>query len=213
LPVPGAAVTAEKGTQSLTVITDQQGAYTFPDLADGAWNIRAEMLGFATAKQDVTVAAGAPATDLELKILPFSEIHAEVKTVAPLVTTAAPEGPSPAKPDPAKPAPAKGRGFQRTEVNATAKANDAPPPPAPTEANAQSSSDLSQKAADGLLVNGSVNNGAASPFAQFAAFGNGRRNGRSVYTGMFGFTLDNSTLNARSYSLTDRIRPSRITIA
>ena len=215
LPVPGAAVTAEKGTQSVTAITDQQGAYSFPDLADGTWNVRVEMLGFAASKQDVTVGPNAPATELELKILPFAEMHAEVKTVtAPVVAAVtAPETPSPTKPDnakpgkpsPAKPAPAKTAGFQRTEVNATnAKANDAPPPapPATDTASAQNTTELSQRAADGLLVNGSVNNGAASPFAQFAAFGNGRRNGRSLYSGMFGFSLDNSTLDARSYSLT-----------
>ena len=40
--------------------------------------------------------------------------------------------------------------------------------------------------ADGFLVNGSVNNGAASPFAQLAAFGNNRRGQRSLYNGGVG---------------------------
>jgi hypothetical protein len=196
LPVPGATVTAEQGSKSISVITDAMGAYTFPDLADGAWNIRVEMLGFGVSKQDVTVAPNAPGAELELKMLPFSEIHAEVKPIAPSLSVAAPA--TPETPSPAKPAPVKPSGFQRTEVNATAKAGDAPPPP---DTTAQTS-ELSQRAADGVLVNGSVNNGAASPFAQFARFGNGVRNGRQLYSFGLGFTLDNSTLDARSFSQT-----------
>src|ERR1700691_4696219 len=76
LPVPGATVTATQGDKKLTVITDPQGAYSFPDLADGSWSIEVDMLCFATIKQDVTVAAGAPASEWELKLLPFDEIKA-----------------------------------------------------------------------------------------------------------------------------------------
>ncbi len=39
----------------------------------------------------------------------------------------------------------------------------------------QSASDLNQRASDGLLINGTVNNGASSPFAQAASSGNNRR--------------------------------------
>ncbi|HKT80641.1 MAG TPA: carboxypeptidase regulatory-like domain-containing protein, partial [Vicinamibacterales bacterium] len=54
--------------------------------------------------------------------------------------------------------------------------------------------------ADGLLINGSVNNGAASPFAQSAAFGNNRPGQRSVYNGGVGLILGNSAWDARPYS-------------
>ncbi len=208
LPVPGATVTAEKGDQTMTAVTDAQGTYMFPDLADGTWNIRVEMLGFGVTKQDVTVAPNAPAADLDLKMLPFSEIHAEVKAITQPAVAAAP---TPETPNPAKPAPAKPGGFQRTEVNATsANAKEAPPAPG-TDAAAPATSELSQRAADGFLVNGSVNNGAASPFAQFAAFGNGRRAGRSLYSGGIGFTLDNSALDARQFSFTgqDTAKPAK----
>src|SRR5271168_2687507 len=71
LPVPGATVTAtqktDQGDKKVSVVTDPQGAYSFPDLADGSWNIEVDMLCFAPLKQDVTVAAGAPASDWELK--------------------------------------------------------------------------------------------------------------------------------------------------
>lgn len=214
LPVPGATVVAERGAHNTSVVTDAQGMYSFPDLADGTWSLRVEMLGFAPSKQDVTVGANAAAADIELKILPFSEIHADVKTVSQApATTPSPDSPSAAKPDAAKPgattAGLKTRGFQRTEVNSTAKPGDAPAPPQPGSDtnNGQSTSELAQKAADGFIVNGSVNNGASSPFAQFAAFGNGRRNGRSLYSGMFGFSLDNSNLDARSFSLTGQDTP------
>jgi hypothetical protein len=35
LPVPGAVVVAIHGTKKLTAITDEQGFYSFADLADG----------------------------------------------------------------------------------------------------------------------------------------------------------------------------------
>jgi hypothetical protein len=59
--------------------------------------------------------------------------------------------------------------------------------------------ELERQAADGLLVTGSVNNAAASPFAQARAFGNARPGQRSLYTGGFGLTLGNqATLIAPS---------------
>ena len=66
--------------------------------------------------------------------------------------------------------------------------------PAPVE--------VAEAAADGLLINGSVNNGAASAFAQAAAFGNNRNAGKGLYTGGLGFQFDNSLFDARPYSLT-----------
>ena len=47
LPVPGAAVTARQGDRTVATLTDLQGAYVFPDLADGKWTISVEMRGFA----------------------------------------------------------------------------------------------------------------------------------------------------------------------
>jgi hypothetical protein len=57
-------------------------------------------------------------------------------------------------------------------------------------------------AADGFLINGSVNNGAASPFAQLAAFGNNRRRPGSLYNAGFGVIAANSAWDARPYSFT-----------
>jgi hypothetical protein len=60
---------------------------------------------------------------------------------------------------------------------------------------------------DGFLINGSVNNSAASPFAQFPAFGNNRRGRKGLYTGGIGMTLDNSALDAQPFSLTGQTTP------
>ncbi|HMB81182.1 MAG TPA: hypothetical protein VKI43_13985, partial [Vicinamibacterales bacterium] len=68
--------------------------------------------------------------------------------------------------------------------------------------------DRNQSAADGFLINGSVNNGSASPFAQLAAFGNNRRNARSLYNGGIGVLLGNSALDARPFSFTGQQTPA-----
>jgi hypothetical protein len=101
-------------------------------------------------------------------------------------------------------------GFQRTQANASADA----PKAADTSGggNGASSAPAEMSAAssapsDGFLINGSVNNGAATPFAQSAAFGNNRRGPRSLYNSSLGLVIDNSALNARNYSITGQDTP------
>ena len=88
-------------------------------------------------------------------------------------------------------------GFQRAEVSASNT------PVAATEVSA----DVSRRAADGFLVNGSVNNAASSPFTQIPAFGNNRAPGRWRYNGNLGLIMDNSRLDARPFSLTGQNTP------
>src|SRR5580658_3939271 len=76
LPVPGATVTATQGEKKFTAVTGPQGAYSFPDLADGVWTIQVEMLGFSTVKGDVTIGPEAQPSTWELKMLPLDQIHA-----------------------------------------------------------------------------------------------------------------------------------------
>ena len=71
----------------------------------------------------------------------------------------------------------------------------------------QSASELSQRAADGLLINGTANNGASSPFAQAQAFGNNRRGTRSQYNGNIGILFDNSFFDAQNFSITGQATP------
>jgi hypothetical protein len=61
-----------------------------------------------------------------------------------------------------------------------------------------------------LLINGSVNNGAASPFALLPAFGNNRNGGNGMYRFGLGAVLDNSALDAAPYSLTGRRTPKPV---
>jgi hypothetical protein len=213
VPVPGATVTATQADKKFVVITDLQGAYSFPDLADGPFTVQVEMLGFSTVKQEVTT----PTAQLELKMLPMEEIHAEVVHAAAPASAPPPTAPAAnvasnnGKPaaangkQPAAPARPAQAGFQRAQVNETGNAAPAQADAAPAATSGAfanvSQADLNSRAADGLVINGTVNNGAASPFAQLAAFGNNRR-GRPLYNGNFNFRLDNSALDARTYSLT-----------
>jgi hypothetical protein len=221
-------VTVTQGNKILTAITDPQGTYTFPDLPEGAWTIQIEMLGFAPIRQEVIISPQTPIPEFELKMLPLSEIHA-VAAPAPAPSPASvPSTPAPATPPPpsgksrkaknAPPAPTNTPApFQKTDVNAagpnatSAAAPQGPDaaPPASDPFASQSQSDLTQRAADGFLINGTANNGASSPFSQGQAFGNNRRGSRSLYTGYLGLIVDNSELDARAFSLTgqDTFKP------
>jgi hypothetical protein len=219
LPVPGATVTVTRGNQSFTAVTDPQGAYIFPDLADGTWMLEIEMPGFAPIKEEIAVVPQAPSPEWELKMLSLDQMHA---TAAPATPAASPAvqttNAAQAKPiaQAAKPG-KRGKGgppaptntstaFQRADLNA-ANPNAGATPANEAVAPSGDAAELSQRAADGLLINGTTNNGASSPFAQAAAFGNNRRGARSLYSGNIGFIMDNSALDARQFSLTGQDTP------
>lgn len=224
LPVPGATVTATQGNKQFTAITDSQGLYSFADLPDGTWTLEIAMPGFSTIRQDVGVAPQMPSPEWDLKMLPLDQIRAVAAPPPPPAaqTSATPAG-KPAAQTAAAPPRKRGKkgppaptntagAFQRADLNATnqnatnqnaANSNGTASETAPPGGDASSSSsELSQRAENGLLINGTSNNGASSPFALSQAFGNNRRGGRSLYTGTLGFTMDNSALDARQYSLT-----------
>ncbi|MBY0505847.1 MAG: TonB-dependent receptor [Bryobacteraceae bacterium] len=91
--------------------------------------------------------------------------------------------------------------FQRSEVKVAAQpARAETPDPA-------AAAELVQRAADGLLVNGSVSNATSSPFAQLPAFGNNRRGQKSLYNGSLGLILNNALFDARAFSLTGQNTP------
>lgn len=58
-----------------------------------------------------------------------------------------------------------------------------------------------------LAINGSVDNGAASPYAMSPAFGNNRPKLRSLFNGGFGLQWGSSALDARSFSLSGQPSP------
>jgi len=222
LPLPGATVTATKDGKTVSTVSNIDGSYSFPDLADGTWAVEVDMSLFQTAKQEITVPS-TQAVDWDMKLLSTDEIAKATVPAAPApkpaatgtaTTTAAAATPA-AAPKKGKAAPAAAangsRTFQRAEINATAPANR--PPAADQQAAAQPAasdqdqSDLQRRSADSFLVNGSTNNGASTPFAQLARFGNNIRGGRSQYNGNIGFTFDNNALDARTYSLTGQDTP------
>jgi len=177
LPVPGATITITQGDKKFVAITDAQGFYSFADAPEGKWTIEIEMAGFATIQEDLVIGPNMPAAVWELKMLPLDQIKAEIKPVV-----ASPNVmPAPSKNEPAKSAQTKPQPNQ-------AQATQPPPEDA-------------APASDGFLINGSQNNGAASPFAQLATFGNNRNGGNSLYNGSIGLILDNAALDARPFSL------------
>src|SRR5215831_6419145 len=175
VPVPGASVTATSGDKKLVTATDEQGTFNLPDATEGVWSLHVEMLGFEPLTRDVTVTAAPQPSEWTLTLRPFADITRGVPRPPPAPAPAAAAtngGSASASSKNAAPAQTQGRsGFQRAGVTATpppaARGNGpAAPLPEPTASEAANGS------ADGFLINGSVNNGAASPFAQAAAFGN-----------------------------------------
>ena len=179
LPVPGATVTATQGGKTFVTVSGEDGAYAFADLPDGKWKIQIQMSCFVTIDQEVTIAPDVAAGKWELKMLSLDEIAAQTKLVKsepkPVVIPTAPT---------------------------TQAKTEAPKPgeTAPAEAS-KPADDSADRAADGFLVNGSVNNAATSQFTLSPAFGNRRNSGKGLYNGGFGVILDNSTFDARPYSL------------
>ena len=172
LPVPGATITATHGDKKLTTTSDQGGLYSFDDLSDGPWKIQIEMQLFNPIQADVTIAPNTPAGKFELTALPLNELMARTKL------TQAPPTLPPAilNPDAAK------KPDAPTEI---------PKPP----------DEQAEKANDGFLVNGSVNNAATSQYSLDRAFGNRRPNSKSLYNGGVALVLGNSAFDARAYSL------------
>jgi hypothetical protein len=200
LPVPGATVTLTQGSTQLATITDQQGLYSFPDLKDGKWTLDIEMTGFASVKQDVVIAPDSPVAKWELKLLSLDEMKVQVKPLeGNQIATAQGKaekvepGLSPEKVQP---------GTSPTKSNAGLK-----PGSTVQEKSQSAESELNERAADGLLINGSVMNGASSPFAQAFAFGNNRNGLGGLYNGGIGVILDNSALDARPFSLSGQNTP------
>ncbi len=207
LLIPGVTITATKGDETFTAVTDGQGVYVFPNLSDGLWTMTAEMQAFAPEKKTVGMSAAlnnmAPPIVWELKMLPLNDVKSvTVNMIDPKVPPPAPAG--------AGVTAAPSTAFRKAEVkenpNAsktparTAQADQAAAPPG--GGGGAEDANQTQNAADAFLINGSTNNGAASPFGMSGAFGNNRRGARSLYNGNIGLVFDNSRFDARNYSLT-----------
>ena len=182
LPVPGATVTVTQAGKKYVTVTDTQGFYSLPTLADGAATLKVEMTGFTASDQPVTITADAPTGRSELKLMTLDEMHAALKPVASAPMTVVQ----------ARVEPKKTSDAPKARSNETAGVAAQAPPPPPEE--------IAQRAVDGLLVNGSVNNAATSQFSLAARFGN-TASGKSLYNFSVNMRADVSALDARSYSI------------
>ena len=204
VPIPGATVTATQGETTVRTITDREGLYRFAELGEGVWHVTVDMVGFETLTFDILIpppATGTPPAS-ELTLLPLDRIVGDIpapRAEAPASTPATAAAPAS---DGAAPT------FRRTDVRQVAEAGGAlPPGPSPEDAPVDPTG---IGAAAGLLINGSLNNGASTPFAQPRAFGTNRPGQRSLYTYAAGLQFGTSAWDARPYSLTgtETARPS-----
>src|SRR5690348_13855545 len=138
LPVPGAVVTATRADKKLVTVTDSQGKYSFRDLADGTWTIEVQMTAFGPARQEVAIGPDNAETNWELKPIPADQITAQM-TTRPALQTSAPAAPVTSNTPPATPA----------------TAGDKNAPPAPPRQATDGAAEANERAADGLLINGS----------------------------------------------------------
>jgi len=76
--LPGVTVTATRDDKKVSTTTDDSGAYLFPNLEDGVWTLRFEMLGFGGITKEIGVEPDAPAAQFEMKLLSAAEIKAAV---------------------------------------------------------------------------------------------------------------------------------------
>src|SRR5215831_2699574 len=207
LPVPGATVTATSGDKKLVTATDEQGVFNLPDATEGIWSLHVEMLGFEPLTRDVTVTSTPQPSEWTLMLRPFEDITRGIPRPAPAPLPAATNGAAAAPGRGAAPQQqAQGRGFQRAGVTATPQPARGNRPASPVE-DAAPAPEQPNGATDGFLINGSVNNGAASPFAQAAAFGNNRRGRGSLFSYQFAMVEGNSALDARPFTFSGQPTP------
>ena len=206
LPVPGATVTASAGDKTLTTSTDEEGVFRLPDASAGVWTLRVEMLGFEQLTREITVTPEPQPSAWLLTLKPFAEITRGLPPPPPPAaqpsSQPASRGSRPASTQPSSSA-GRGGGFQRAGVTASA-ASPGPAAAAGRAAAAPAEEPAAAEggpgAADGFVINGSVNNGAASPFAQAAAFGNNRRGRGSLFNGGLGVVLGNSAFDSSPFT-------------
>lgn len=180
--VPGATVTATQGETRATATTDRDGIYRLTDLANGLWRLAIEMAGFSTLVREITVPAEAEAPPAELSVRSLDEITRAVPAQASTSPSA----------------------FPRTTLSQTK-----PVESVSRNTGERAPVDLSVLigpagigAEDGLLINGSLNNGASTPFALPRGFGNNRPRPPTAMSYAAGLQLGNSAWDARPFSVT-----------
>lgn len=173
LPVPGATVTVTQGAKKFIAVTDLQGFYSFPSLTDGPATVDVEMTGYGEIKKQIAIVPNVATSKWELQLLSLEQIRTQLKPIL-------------------------SEGL--TEAQTRSEPMKIGEPPKKKSEAASPSDEVAQRAAEGLLINGSVNNAATSQFTLAQRFGN-TASGRSLYNFSLNVRLNNSTFDARSYSL------------
>jgi hypothetical protein len=186
VPVPGATVTLTQGSTELSTVTDSQGLYEFAKIDEGSWKVSIELRGFAPLSGTVTIGATNDQGEWTLQMLDLKQLL------------------SMAQKEPLTTAPLKPR--EKEQPKETAK-DEKPqePVPQPPQPN-----DDADRAADGLLINGSENNAATSQYSLSPAIGNHRPGSRALYNGSFGAYAENAVFDAKPYSLGGGVLPKDI---
>jgi len=169
VPVPGVTVTASQGDVKFVVITVGDGGFTFPQPANGKWVIEVAMLGFATLKGDTST------SNWELKMLPLAEMHSELAHAVSLASTL-----------PAASFP-----------TSTARVDSRPQEAKMIGTFANHTSELSQLAADGVLIDGVAAKAANSSSGHPVDNSNWPVLAQPLYYGDIGIFPGISSLNAR----------------
>ena len=86
VPVPGATVTLTQVGTELTTVTDSQGLYEFPKVAEGTWKISIELRGFAPMQGSVTIGATNEQGEWTLQMLELKDLLSMAQT-EPATTT------------------------------------------------------------------------------------------------------------------------------
>lgn len=191
VPVPGATVTLTQGSTAVATVTDSQGLYEFPNVPEGSWKISIDLRGFTTLHGSVMIGAANPQGEWTLQMLDLKDLLSMAQAAPPAAASL------------------KTRDKQETQSANGGKSDEPmPQPPQPT--------DDEERAASGLLINGSESNAATSQYSLSPAIGNHRPGTKALYNGSFGAFAANSIFDAKPYSLTGLVLPknsyNRITI-
>ena len=183
VPVPGATVTLMQGSTELTTVTDSQGLYEFPKVAEGSWTVSIELRGFAPMRGTVTIGPTNDQSEWTLQMLELKDLLSMAQT------------------EPATTSPLKTRVTNQPKGTAESDKPEEPTPQPPPP------SEDAERAADGLLINGSESNASTSQYSMSPAIGNHRPGTKALYNGSFGAFAENSIFDAKPYSLTGLVLP------
>lgn len=150
LAMPGAVVIAIQAEKKVTTTTDENGVFSFADLADGEWTIEVQTLGFETLRRRVTVGPSSPASAWNLKFLPKDSLMAAL--------TKSDAHPAVRSTGTAAQFPARGRQPSGGNGHEGALRNE-------------EATELSQSAANSFLVQGSISSAAGLPQRSDWGFG------------------------------------------